>query len=348
MFAMEKATQVVFLLHAILALSIGGSREYHYFPQKTFCRENYLDLATIETEEEWSKVQLILENASLEPWIGLYDPYTSWRWSLDGKYLYQDSDTPFGDWFTLVSDSWRKPTNSYVVNSTSMTWFEAQSHCRLHYTDLTSVRNVQEKDAILGILESSQTYWVGLSRESWKWSDQSPFSLKKWAPNEGLNELTNEFCASIGLTGFKDGDCAQAKPFLCTVPVMKTFKVEIKTDSLNVDDPSAQDSLLQNLERQLKEQGIHQNFTLRWRKQADGKLFSRKKEKHNTPPPCPHNGVLTESQSSLYLEEAGQGHQEVQSVLSCPLDCVRWGQKVLASFTSMLDHESHPCMTQLQ
>uniref|UniRef100_A0A3B4BF38 C-type lectin domain-containing protein n=1 Tax=Periophthalmus magnuspinnatus TaxID=409849 RepID=A0A3B4BF38_9GOBI len=81
---------------ALSALSNGGPRGFHLFRElktwseaQTFCRENYVDLATIETEEEWSQVVLMLQNLNIYPWIGLYDDYTSWRWSLDGKYLVQ-------------------------------------------------------------------------------------------------------------------------------------------------------------------------------------------------------------------------------------------------------------------
>uniref|UniRef100_A0A3B4ADQ7 C-type lectin domain-containing protein n=1 Tax=Periophthalmus magnuspinnatus TaxID=409849 RepID=A0A3B4ADQ7_9GOBI len=74
------------------------------------------------------------------------------------------------------------------------TWSEAQTYCRSHYTDLASVRSKEEKDAIFGKIQFYQNYWIGLSRESWKWSDKSPFLLKKWGPTEGLNTYGSEYC----------------------------------------------------------------------------------------------------------------------------------------------------------
>uniref|UniRef100_A0A3B4B822 C-type lectin domain-containing protein n=1 Tax=Periophthalmus magnuspinnatus TaxID=409849 RepID=A0A3B4B822_9GOBI len=84
----------LYLILALSALSNGGPRGFHLFRERktwseaqTFCRENYVDLATIETEEEFSIVVEMIRNLNIYPWIGLYDDYTSWRWSLDGKYL---------------------------------------------------------------------------------------------------------------------------------------------------------------------------------------------------------------------------------------------------------------------
>uniref|UniRef100_A0A3B3ZSL0 C-type lectin domain-containing protein n=1 Tax=Periophthalmus magnuspinnatus TaxID=409849 RepID=A0A3B3ZSL0_9GOBI len=87
---------------------ISRTSGFHLFRERktwseaqTFCRENYVDLATIETEEEFLIVVEMIRNLNIYPWIGLYDDYTSWRWSLDRKYLYQDTNTPFGNWWSF-------------------------------------------------------------------------------------------------------------------------------------------------------------------------------------------------------------------------------------------------------
>lgn len=70
---------------------------------QSYCRENFVDLATIETEEDWERVNKIMENADSLAWRGLYDDIKSWRWSIDNTYLYSEGDTEFGEWFVFAN-----------------------------------------------------------------------------------------------------------------------------------------------------------------------------------------------------------------------------------------------------
>ncbi|KAG8005051.1 L-selectin, partial [Nibea albiflora] len=94
--------------HALSVLiPLGDSREYHYVQRSVtwseaqrYCREHYVDLATIETKEDWEKVRRIMENADGLVWIGLYDDIYNWRWSIDNSYLYSDGNE-LGAWFVF-------------------------------------------------------------------------------------------------------------------------------------------------------------------------------------------------------------------------------------------------------
>lgn len=97
-------------LSTLLTLSLGVSREYHYVQllktwteAQSYCRENFVDLATIETEEDWERVNKIMENADSLAGIGLYDDIKSWRWSIEKTYLYSEGDTEFGEWFVFAN-----------------------------------------------------------------------------------------------------------------------------------------------------------------------------------------------------------------------------------------------------
>uniref|UniRef100_A0A9J8CDF5 C-type lectin domain-containing protein n=1 Tax=Cyprinus carpio carpio TaxID=630221 RepID=A0A9J8CDF5_CYPCA len=49
---------------------------------RDFCRKNYIDLATVQTDEEWSKLNELRANYRSNTWIGLYDDVNnSWKWS---------------------------------------------------------------------------------------------------------------------------------------------------------------------------------------------------------------------------------------------------------------------------
>ena len=73
---------------------------------QSYCRENFVDLATIETPEEWAQIQNIMANLNTRLWIGLHDDVKGWKWSMDNSYLYgDDRNTQFGNWFDFRVDA---------------------------------------------------------------------------------------------------------------------------------------------------------------------------------------------------------------------------------------------------
>uniref|UniRef100_A0A8C9Z5U8 C-type lectin domain-containing protein n=1 Tax=Sander lucioperca TaxID=283035 RepID=A0A8C9Z5U8_SANLU len=102
---------------------------------------------------------------------------------------------------------------TFVFINTIMTWTEAQSYCRDHYTDLASVRNAAEnqklRDAAGGKLA-----WIGLLRDSWKWSDGSTSSFSFW--KNGQPDNKNETCvaADFSQSGtWEDWPCDMERAF---------------------------------------------------------------------------------------------------------------------------------------
>lgn len=69
--------------------------------------------------------------------------------------------------------------NIKVNNNELMTWREAQLYCRKHHTDLPSVKNQRENNVLQNLVLGSGLMWIGLFRDSWKWSDQSD-SFRYW------------------------------------------------------------------------------------------------------------------------------------------------------------------------
>lgn len=67
----------------------------------------------------------------------------------------------------LVRDN---ATQTYIHNTDLKTWFEAQSYCRKHYTDLASVRNKAENQPVLILKGSLRVAWICLYRAT-TWSD---------------------------------------------------------------------------------------------------------------------------------------------------------------------------------
>uniref|UniRef100_A0A672QM93 C-type lectin domain-containing protein n=1 Tax=Sinocyclocheilus grahami TaxID=75366 RepID=A0A672QM93_SINGR len=77
----------------------GISREYVVIQeQKTwkqaqaYCRENHIDLATVQSDEDWLNLREVVQKITKMAWTGLYNDINSWRWS------YQNQKIAFSTW----------------------------------------------------------------------------------------------------------------------------------------------------------------------------------------------------------------------------------------------------------
>ncbi|XP_053089692.1 macrophage mannose receptor 1-like [Pangasianodon hypophthalmus] len=89
-----------------------------------------------------------------------------------------------------------------------MNWAEAQQYCRVSYTDLATIENKDEMNAVKDVLNGSrENFWIGLKqvnstsstgndKRSWVWSDNTQFSYEYWNDNEPNNNGT-ENCVEI-------------------------------------------------------------------------------------------------------------------------------------------------------
>lgn len=58
-----------------------------------YCRQNYIDLATLQTNEDWTELQKTVQPALTSvAWIGLNNDISSWQWS------YKDEMISFTNW----------------------------------------------------------------------------------------------------------------------------------------------------------------------------------------------------------------------------------------------------------
>ncbi len=100
-----------------------------------------------------------------------------------------------------------------------MIWTQAQNYCRQHHTDLVSgLSQLQDKEFInlTTEIESNEKLWIGLFRDTWRWSDGSNFSFRNWDLEFNHEESKNK-CATTVSNGLKWGsdDCNKTKPFFC-------------------------------------------------------------------------------------------------------------------------------------
>ncbi|XP_078025846.1 C-type mannose receptor 2-like isoform X2 [Epinephelus lanceolatus] len=323
---------------------------------QSYCRENYTDLATVDNMEDMTTLnntadtsKLVHPNGWRGAWIGLYRGTYSWRWSLSDTSFYKHGETEFrrwragepsninsaehctamdedGLWNDLLCSNSLKVVCSYVRGSDvtfilitkSMTWTEAQSHCRVNYTDLTSVRNMTENQKVQELIPAGERVWIGLFRDSWKWSDGSTSLFKHWIPGYPYNYQ----CVAVAFTYSRvsgqwyDWPCATKLQFICySTPTSQTtssstagfstpphylttssetqpesattkqvFRLKFQTQdsSLDLNDPAVMEDTLKKLKQKLKDQGLGDNIKLSWRKQPGGKVFHKEEKKKKT------------------------------------------------------------------
>ncbi|KAJ8386372.1 hypothetical protein AAFF_G00170770 [Aldrovandia affinis] len=256
---MEQGVVIVLLISGLCTLCSCLSRQYHFVniekswtEAQSYCRQNYVDLATIDGPEEMQALLETVDGRRHYAWIGLYDDRESWQWTLTNSSFYSEGETEFRNWkvgepdktggcVTMDSEgTWTdvschiSPGNPfvcydddpqrYILNTKKTGWEKAVFNCEKHYTSLTIIRNQTENKKIKDIISDSQDHdnldvWIGLFREPWsKWSDQGVSSYRKWNSGEPNNLGGNEDCALVTTSDsgrWNDRNCDDKHSFFC-------------------------------------------------------------------------------------------------------------------------------------
>ncbi|KAI4886338.1 hypothetical protein NFI96_010912 [Prochilodus magdalenae] len=131
----------------------------------------------------------------------------------------------------------------HVVNE-KKTWTGAQSYCREKFTDLATIEDQQEMDAVKAALNGAGgNFWIGLRQAeeqniiSWTWSDGRNFSYRYWGRGEPNNDGSDNCGILLSDQGYRWNDlgCSYEDPFICykAVPLIlinqnKTWRDALK------------------------------------------------------------------------------------------------------------------------
>uniref|UniRef100_UPI0037E7F822 C-type mannose receptor 2-like n=1 Tax=Semicossyphus pulcher TaxID=241346 RepID=UPI0037E7F822 len=234
--------------------------EYHLvIDEKTwseaqnYCKHNHTDLATVFDMMDMKTLKDLVKQK--EAWIGLKNDTgqkvkKKWQWSLPGVELHDHEQDWFkgepndkageencvrmdnhkwkdfncGDRHEFVCYNEMEPLNeTFSVIEHNMTWLQAQKYCRENHTDLVSGQNQLEK--LKQNITIPHELWIGLFRDSWKWSDGSDSSFRNW-DQESLKDAVNKQetfegrfnkCATVlnGSGNWGSRNCNEKKPFFC-------------------------------------------------------------------------------------------------------------------------------------
>ncbi|XP_062412980.1 macrophage mannose receptor 1-like isoform X2 [Sardina pilchardus] len=244
-------TRLPLFIHSVLSLLAADccqpspSYSFYYVSEpkswedaRSYCREQYSDLAMPENMEEMSRLdQAVKSWYHGEVWIGLKGgAHEQWFWSgnatlqythwlrgepsVDGRcggtrsiLGWYDYPCAAQKWFLCYGE---KSSPKYVMVKLGKTWIEAQSYCREFYTDLASIES-QEDEELIWDMDEGDSIWIGLFKDSWEWADQGRSSFRYWG-SETEMAGGSEDCAAVrtaeGGRWYKL-KCSGAYPFVC-------------------------------------------------------------------------------------------------------------------------------------
>ncbi|KAK2862943.1 hypothetical protein Q5P01_002476 [Channa striata] len=238
----------VFICHLYDYIFINENKTWD--EAQTYCREKYTDLATVSDMTDMKRLIKSTQSQD-EAWIGLHSypgkDNRTWYWSLPGvEYIenknnwtvgqpddnagrlencalltnkkFQDYPCTSKHRFVCYNETNQANKTCHVIDY-FMTWPKAQNYCREIHTDLVS--GLDQLDVCDVCAQSVSYVWIGLFRDTWRWSDGSNSSFRHWeslSNNDLVDGQSKKTCATTVLNraGRWSFDyCRNKKPFIC-------------------------------------------------------------------------------------------------------------------------------------
>ncbi|XP_047455687.1 uncharacterized protein LOC125016945 [Mugil cephalus] len=270
---MKRTSPLSLVLISVLCSFTLGSSDFHlinlsksYEEAKTYCREMFADLATINNRADMSNLITLVSSATARAWIGLeIGDVWLWHWSLSDQnldFFNWKSGEPqvtneeacaamdqHGEWFESDCSTRRNfvchgssDATGYLFVAETKSWRDAQSHCRGLLSDLVSIQSAQENMALRNVA-ASQTVWIGLFKDPWKWSDGSNSSFRFWKPSQPNYAQGQDCTAAIFRDGGKwnDLNCNSKRNFVCSgaiKPIPATTTQQTTQETITTDQMS--------------------------------------------------------------------------------------------------------------
>lgn len=108
-------------------------------------------------------------------------------------------------------------SNRFILVLQLMNWHSARSYCIQFHTDLAIIRSKEEND-ILTLTQGHNPTWIGLYRNSWRWSDGTNVSMSffNWMSTTLHVFRQMRPCgAKVPKRLIEDQLCSNALPFIC-------------------------------------------------------------------------------------------------------------------------------------
>ncbi|XP_047194807.1 lymphocyte antigen 75 [Hippoglossus stenolepis] len=290
---------------------------------RVFCREKHVDLATVDNMEDMQRLIAAAHGYEGDVWIGTHDKSNRWFWSARGHSINRQNKQHFQMWepgqpnasrshkhvcVSVTDGLWKDhrcstqlpfvcynktnihglpdiSTERYFYISDVKSWPKARAHCRLHHTDLASVRNETENTMIKQLVPSGRQALIGLHRRPFSYlSDGTSSSFGNWIeghPALGTGDCVISRIGAGNLGKWMERHCDEKHHFMChRMKVKHLFIIKVKalTSTISLNDPEVTDAILNLIKAGMKERGMTEGFKTAWIKKADENIFHKEEE----------------------------------------------------------------------
>ncbi|KAM4563472.1 uncharacterized protein PAE49_011525 [Odontesthes bonariensis] len=266
---------------------------------QSYCREHHTDLARVTNMSENLKINEVLPTGAMA-WIGLFRD-TSWKWA-DGtnfSFSYWGTGQPVGRKFCAAatfndSGKWqnwncdlRMSFICYQGAADALIRVSGPTRCsgrvEVFYNSSWGMVcddgwGVQDAEVVCRQLGCGRA--VEAPGGAHFGRGAGPIWLDDMACSGSESSLSE--CSH---RGFGVHDCGHSEDagVVCSDAVTSSkhvVRVKVATSSsVDLNDPAVLEDLLKQLKEKLGEDGERKNIKLSWRKQSDGKVFQKEKDK---------------------------------------------------------------------
>ncbi|KAF5899433.1 macrophage mannose receptor 1-like isoform X6, partial [Clarias magur] len=178
---------------------------------RAYCRQYHTDLASaLNSSDSNMLYQLVPPDYTF---IGLYRD--TWKWT-DGtnasivwppgqpdnyngnencgiiiNFNFYDVPCNFVCYFFCHTTRFTGAAKFISVTSPVLSWLDARAYCRQYHTDLASALSSSDQQTLNQLITSTRT-WIGLYRDTWKWTDGTNATNLPWLPGQPDNYYGNE------------------------------------------------------------------------------------------------------------------------------------------------------------
>uniref|UniRef100_A0A8C0YLZ6 C-type lectin domain-containing protein n=1 Tax=Cyprinus carpio carpio TaxID=630221 RepID=A0A8C0YLZ6_CYPCA len=284
---------------------------------QSYCREKYMDLATIQSDEDRAKLKEAANAVNFQSvaWIGFYRDVGGWSYqntpisyamweswepdlpktneacgAVQSNGRWGDRGCTEQDYFFCQTDTQDTLQNKFKYIDIVMNWHDAQIHCRTHYVDLATITDDTENTFLANILSNMGRYyaWFGLHKNPlnpWLWSDNSSVLLSsvKWESGQPDNVNGNEDCVKASTEGLMaDDSCSTLLPFYCREHRrIQRVRFTVKSDG-DLDESAVMEAIEKKMKEILSDQDMEITSSIKWSVQPDGEIFQQQKTQENT------------------------------------------------------------------
>ncbi|KAF5902209.1 macrophage mannose receptor 1-like isoform X6, partial [Clarias magur] len=238
-----------------------------------YCRTNYMDLAFMETDDDWERLNAEAKIMGLPTtgWVGLSDHTNTWTWANMGrlntslaKWDKGQPDNAGGNELCVAispSGYWEDYNCTYlksficydatsevfVAGPNQTDWLTGLGYCQTYHTTLAFITNVTQSNELQQLASVQGTSWIGLYRNHWYWSNGRSLSISRWSPGCPNNVDHNDNCGSVNNSLLMDRPCNSLFYFFCYTDLnvrKQVVKLTFQGDK-SVFDSAVQSAIVQ-------------------------------------------------------------------------------------------------------